>query len=176
MVPRRYLSANRIRLLRQAAAIKSGMEIKIRKARLSDAPVITDFNLRLALETEDLRLNPAHLAAGVIAVFRDPAKGIYYVAEADGEVAGQLMITYEWSDWRNGTIWWIQSVFVNEEFRGRKIFRRLYKHLESLARKREDVCTLRLYMMADNARARRAYRRLGMKETGYEVLEQDIRH
>jgi len=93
------------------------MELKIREAALSDAPVIADFNLRLADESEGLRLEPVTVQAGVTAELTDPTKGIYYVAEVEGAVVGQLMITYEWSDWRNGTIWWIQSVYVKPEFR-----------------------------------------------------------
>jgi len=105
----------------------------------------------------------------------DPTKGIYYVAEMEGAVVGQLMITYEWSDWRNGTIWWIQSVFVKPEFRRAGVFRSLFNHVRTLAQRREDVCTLRLYVYADNARARQSYERLGMSRTHYEIFELDVR-
>jgi GNAT superfamily N-acetyltransferase len=149
-------------------------EIKIRKAELSDAAVVTDFNVRLAAESEGLQLDPACVAAGVDAVLRDATKGIYFVAEAEGAVVGQLMITYEWSDWRNGTIWWLQSVFVREDFRRRQVFRKLFHHLERLAREQKDVCGLRLYMHGDNQRARQTYERLGMKATCYEVFELEI--
>ena len=104
-------------------------------------------------------------------MLKDPSKGLYYVAEVDDTVAGQVMITYEWSDWRNGNIWWLQSVYVKPEFRRQGIFRAVFKHLESQARQRDDVCGLRLYMHADNARARRSYEELGMKHTKYEVFE-----
>ncbi len=104
-------------------------------------------------------------------MLKDPAKGVYYVAEVNGVVAGQVMITYEWSDWRNGNIWWLQSVYVKPDCRRLGIFRALFKKLEDLARQREDVCGLRLYMHADNARARQSYERLGMKHTKYEVFE-----
>lgn len=154
--------------------IALAIEIKIRQAVMSDASVITDCNVRLAEETEGLRLDPGCVAAGVDAVLADPAKGIYYIAELAGVMAGQLMITYEWSDWRNGNLWWLQSVYVKEEFRGRKVFRAMFEHLEELASLRQDVCGLRLYMRADNTRARQAYERLGMKRTHYEVLELDL--
>jgi GNAT superfamily N-acetyltransferase len=125
----------------------------------------------LAAETENLRLDPDRVRTGVAALLKDPAKGLYYVAEVDGTVAGQVMITYEWSDWRNGNIWWLQSVYVKQEFRRRGVFGALFKHLEDLARQRPGVCGLRLYMHADNARARQSYERLGMKPTQYEVFE-----
>jgi len=133
--------------------------------------VITEFNLLLAMETEGLRLDPGCVKAGVTALLADPAKGIYYVAEVSGTIAGQLMITYEWSDWRNGNLWWIQSVYVRQDFRRRGVFGRLFKHLEMLARERKDVRSLRLYMHADNATARRSYEKLGMHQTKYEVFE-----
>src|SRR5689334_19875616 len=98
--------------------------MKIRKAISSDAPVITDFNLRLARESEALELDLGTVTQGVAALFKDPSKGIYFVAEtSETGMVGQLMITYEWSDWRNGTIWWIQSVYVKDEFRGAGVFK-----------------------------------------------------
>jgi GNAT superfamily N-acetyltransferase len=157
------------------AAYHAPIEINIRKAELRDAPVIADYNLRLALETEDLHLEPASVEAGVLALLKDAAKGYYYVAEVSGQVVGQLMITYEWSDWRNANIWWLQSVYVKLEFRRRGIFRALFSHLERLARNAPGVCGLRLYMHADNARARRSYLDLGMRQTKYEVFELDFR-
>ncbi len=141
---------------------------------MADAPVIAEFNLRLAAETEALRLDPERVRTGVAALLNDPSKGLYFVAEVDGSVAGQVMITYEWSDWRNGNIWWLQSVYVRQEFRRRGIFRALFRHLEALARQQEEVCGLRLYMHADNARARRSYEELGMKHTKYEVFELSV--
>ncbi len=128
----------------------------------------------LALETEALRLEQSCVEAGVSALLADPSKGIYYVAEVDGQIAGQLMITYEWSDWRNGNIWWLQSVYVKPEFRRRGIFRKLFAHLHTLARNTPEVCSLRLYMHADNSTARRSYEQLGMKPTKYEVFEMEF--
>ena len=151
------------------------MELKIREAALSDAPIIADFNVRLAEESEALRLDTAIVRTGVAAVLKDPAKGTYYVAVVEGAVAGQLMITYEWSDWRNGQIWWIQSVFVKPEFRRAGVFRALYNHVQTLARTRKDVCSLRLYVHAENTRASQSYERLGMTRTHYEIFELDLR-
>ena len=93
------------------------------------------------------------------------------MAEVDRDIVGQVMITYEWSDWRNGQIWWLQSVYVKKEFRQRGVFRALFNHLAQMASVRPDVCGLRLYMHAENARARQSYARLGMKHTKYEVFE-----
>jgi GNAT superfamily N-acetyltransferase len=148
--------------------------MRIRQAEPSDAAVITEFNIKLAKETEALALEPKCVAAGVAAVLKDESKGLYFLAEEDGEVAGQLMITYEWSDWRNGNLWWIQSVYVKEAFRQRGVFRALFAHLQQLARKQPDVRGLRLYMHADNQRARRSYERLGMSRTHYEIFELDL--
>ena len=132
---------------------------------------MADFNLRLAEETENLRLDPTCVSAGVAAVLADPTKGLYYLAEQDGQVLGQVMITYEWSDWRNGNIWWLQSVYVRPEYRNQGIFRMLFQHLCQLACGRTDVWGLRLYMHNENDRARRSYERLGMTRTQYEVFE-----
>jgi GNAT superfamily N-acetyltransferase len=147
------------------------IDINIRQATVHDAKVIADFNLRLALETEGLRLDPDCVLAGVTALLEDPAKGIYFVAEMNGAVAGQLMITYEWSDWRNGNLWWIQSVYVRQEFRRRGVFRQLFSHLEHLARERREVRGLRLYMHTSNSTARQSYAKLGMCDTHYQVFE-----
>src|SRR5262245_22647181 len=145
------------------------INITIRQAGLSDVAVIADFNLRLAQETEDLHLDPQCVAIGVAAILQDTSKGLYYIAEIDGAVAGQVMITYEWSDWRNGNLWWLQSVYVRKEFRQMGVFRALFQYLRDAARARQDVAGLRLYMHAENARARESYQRLGMKPTKYQV-------
>ncbi len=150
-------------------------DIAIRQAGPGDTPIVADFNLRLARETENLELDPAVVLPGVAAVLNDSAKGLYFVAEIDSSIAGQVMITYEWSDWRNGNLWWLQSVYVRPEFRGRGVFRALFRHLQELARKDPAVAGLRLYMHADNARARRSYEALGMRQTRYLVFEMDCR-
>ncbi|MGC3956922.1 MAG: GNAT family N-acetyltransferase [Verrucomicrobiota bacterium] len=149
--------------------------MKIRKARLADAPVITEFNTRLAWETEKLKLTPKTIQRGVRAVLKDASKGTYFVAEIDGTVIGQLMITHEWSDWRNGDIWWIQSVYVAPDFRQQGVFRHLFNHITKLARSRRDVCGLRLYVEKNNRRAYRTYERLGMRHTHYEIYETAFR-
>ena len=146
----------------------------MRPARLSDVSFIVNANARLAAETEGRRLSRARLQGGVKALLRDKNKGAYFIAEAGDEIAGQLLITREWSDWRNGHFWWIQSVYVVEKFRGQGVFRALFKHVHALARKQSDVCGLRLYMEAQNARARQAYERLGLKQTHYQVFEMDF--
>ncbi len=149
--------------------------MKIRKARVTDAAVIADFNSRLAWETEKFKLDPQTIQRGVRAVLRDAAKGIYFVTEHEGKVVGQLLITYEWSDWRNGNFWWIQSVYVAAEFRQSGVFRSLFAQIQKLAKARRDVCGLRLYVEKNNRRAQRAYERLGMKHAHYEVYETSFR-
>jgi GNAT superfamily N-acetyltransferase len=145
--------------------------MRIRLAIPADAPVITDFNIRLAKETEHVDLDVKTVTAGVGHLLNDSARGLYFIAEIAGRIAGQLCITYEWSDWRNGNFWWFQSVYVDAEFRGRGVFAALCAHVESLARRQPDVCGLRLYMEQDNTRARRAYHKLGLKQTHYQVFE-----
>ena len=149
--------------------------IVIRLSTPADAPAITEFNARLADETEHLQLDRARLRAGVDAVLGDTSKGVYWVAEAGGEIVGQLMITFEWSDWRNGVCWWIQSVYVRQDWRSRGVFKALYQHVHQLAKSRSDVCGLRLYVERDNKRARQTYERLGLRQTNYELYEVDFR-
>lgn len=153
--------------------------MKIRKATWKDAGVVADFNLNLAKESEGLRLDARTVGKGVRALLKDPAKGVYFLAEENsknppGQIVGQLMVTFEWSDWRNGTFWWIQSVYVPREFRGRGVFRSLYRHVLRLARKQGNVCGLRLYVEKENERALRAYEKLGMKETYYRIFDYPI--
>ncbi len=145
----------------------------IRQGRPADAPTIVEFNRRLALETEDKALDPAVLTAGVTAALADPTrKGPYYLA-VDGEtILGQLQITFEWSDWRNGWFWWFQSVYVVAEARKKGVFRSLYEHIVELARREADVVGLRLYVERDNHHAQKTYQRLGMEQTAYLLLEQ----
>ena len=161
-------------MLPSTSILRYSIDLTIRQADLSDAAVIAEFNLRLAEETEDLQLDPDCVAKGVAAILADPAKGLYYVAEVESEVVGQVMITYEWSDWRNGNLWWLQSVYVRKDLRRKGIFRALFKQLENLAGRRDDVCGLRLYMHSKNGRARNSYQQLGMKPTKYEVFEMEL--
>ena len=150
------------------------MNITIRPASESDTAVIAEFNGLMAQETEDKSLPDERVRKGVEAVLGDSAKGIYLLAEENAQVVGQLMITYEWSDWRNGSFWWIQSVYVRKENRGKGIFRALFDHVMKMAKARKDVCGVRLYVERHNQRAREAYEKLGMKKTAYRLYEIDF--
>jgi ribosomal protein S18 acetylase RimI-like enzyme len=150
------------------------MDVLIRRAMHADAERIARYNAAMARETEHLELDPERLLRGVEAVLADAARGFYLVAEAEGGVAGQMMITYEWSDWRNGVFWWIQSVYVEPSQRRRGIFRRLYQYALEQARAAGGVCGLRLYVEAGNEVARRTYEDLGMNRTVYEMFEVDF--
>ncbi|QEL15156.1 GNAT family N-acetyltransferase [Limnoglobus roseus] len=145
--------------------------LTIRPANLADAAVIAEYNRRLAWESEHVRLDEAVLLAGVTAGLEDPHKGFYTVAERGGEVVGQTLVTFEWSDWRNGWFWWIQSVYVREDARRGGVFRALYQHVQERATADPTVIGLRLYVEADNARAKQTYRSLGMTDTSYGLLE-----
>jgi GNAT superfamily N-acetyltransferase len=146
---------------------------QIRPARLSDRPTIAEFNRRLALETEGKVLDPAVLDRGVAHALADPDRLRYWVATDQGHdpIAGQAAITREWTDWRNGWLWWFQSVYVAEPFRGRGIFRALFEHIRNEARALPDVIGLRLYVEDSNHAAQATYRALGMKPGGYSVYE-----
>lgn len=147
------------------------MPLTIRDATPADAPIIADYNNRIASETENKLLDPGLLAAGVRALLEDPSKGKYWVAELDGEIVGQIMTTYEWSDWRNGMIWWIQSVYVHADHRRAGVFRALHQHVEALANNKPDVIGLRLCVEKDNARAIATYGSLGYSKTEYRVMQ-----
>ena len=149
-------------------------EIVVRVATPADAEFLVRGNAAMALETEGLVLDLLRLRAGVDAVFADPARGVYYVAEIAAGQAGQMLVTYEWSDWRNGNFWWIQSVWVEPEFRGMGVFRKLYAQVHALARANRDVCGLRLYVEDHNARAQATYERCGMKRTAYQMFSDDF--
>jgi len=144
--------------------------ITVRDATLDDLETIVRFNGELARESEGIRLDRATLRAGVRALLDDAAKGRYFIAERAGEVAGQLMTTYEWSDWRNGLFLWIQSVYVAPEQRRAGVFRSLYRHVERLALG-PGHCGLRLYVHDHNDGAKATYRRLGMVDGSYSVLQ-----
>jgi GNAT superfamily N-acetyltransferase len=145
-------------------------EITLRAARAGDRDAIVGFNAALALETEKLRLVPEVLSAGVAAVLADSSKGFYLVAERGGRIVGQLMVTLEWSDWRNGNWWWIQSVYVAPDARRQGVFRALYREIAARA-EQEGARGLRLYVERENARARATYLDLGMKHAKYELYE-----
>ncbi|HQR45198.1 MAG TPA: GNAT family N-acetyltransferase [Thermoanaerobaculia bacterium] len=144
----------------------------IRPAAAADAETIASFNEAMAVETEGKALDPATIRAGVGTLLSRPDLGLYLVAEEDGRVVGQLMITFEWSDWRNGVVWWIQSVYVRPECRGRGAYRALHAHVRSRALSDGGVRGLRLYVERENAAAQATYRRLGMRETSYRLFEE----
>jgi len=147
--------------------------ITIRRATFDDADRIVDFNTALAAETEGKTLDPRTIAAGVREALADPSRSLYFFAELEGEVIGQTMVTFEWSDWRNGFFWWIQSVYVDSRFRRRGVFRALHDHVRREARSRPNVCGLRLYVHHDNHRAMKTYAQLGMPQTEYLLCEED---
>ncbi len=145
--------------------------VSIRDATPDDREIIADFNRRMARETESRDLEPAIIGSGVAALLGDARKGRYWIATVDGRVAGQIMVTYEWSDWRNGMLWWIQSVYVHPDFRRMGVFTALYRHVERLARADREACGLRLYVEERNTRAQATYRSLGMADPRYNVME-----
>lgn len=149
--------------------------INIRPARPEDLDTLVDFNAAMALETEQLALDRSRLREGVAQLLGDRAKGQYRMAEREGVVVGALMLTREWSDWRCGDWWWIQSVYVRPEARRGGVFRALYESVEREARARTDVCGLRLYVERENARAQATYSALGMEETHYRLFEASTR-
>ncbi len=148
--------------------------IRIREGRPEDAPVLAEYNRRMALETENKELDSETVSRGVAQGLLQPDKCRYFVAESEGEVVGQAMVTCEWSDWRNGDLWWIQSVYVHPDHRRQGIFTRLFRHIESLAREAAGVCGLRLYVEEDNAVGQAVYKKLGMSHTGYQVYEREF--
>ncbi|MEM7209661.1 MAG: GNAT family N-acetyltransferase [Pseudomonadota bacterium] len=145
--------------------------MKVRRATIDDATAIAEFNIAMALETENKTLDSETINSGVKRVFSNDSLGFYLVAEIDGAVAGCLMITYEWSDWRDGLFWWIQSVYVAREFRCRGVFKALYRKVESLAREDSSNCGIRLYVEKDNVHAQNTYSSLGMTQTDYRMFE-----
>jgi ribosomal protein S18 acetylase RimI-like enzyme len=144
----------------------------IRRAESRDAPTIAAFNTAMARETEGKVLVPERVNAGVQRLLGDPSLGFYLVAESAGEVVGCLMVTNEWSDWRNGLFWWIQSVYIVPAARRTGVYRRLYDHIRRLAEADPGICGFRLYVEKDNTPAQRTYGSLGMSETDYLIYEE----
>jgi ribosomal protein S18 acetylase RimI-like enzyme len=148
--------------------------IQIREGRLEDAPIIAIYNQRMAKETEDKELDSEIVNNGVEQGLLQPDKCRYFVADAQSSVIGQAMVTYEWSDWRNGNLWWIQSVYVHPDHRRQGVFTKLYQHIETLARKDSTVRGLRLYVEEENAEGQAVYKKLGMSHAGYHVFEREF--
>ena len=150
--------------------------MEIRLAVPSDVDALVEFNQAMALETEGKRLNTEVLRAGVSAVFGDEKKGFYVVVEDNGIVAAGLMVTTEWSDWRNGWFWWIQSVYVRPEHRGGGLYGRMYEFVKELAAQAGDIRGFRLYVEKENERAQRVYEKLGMERTYYLMYEEETKN
>lgn len=152
--------------------------LSIRPARVADLDLLVEFSLALAEETEGRRLDRLRLRQGTQALFDEPARGFYLVAEAQDQpsptVVGQLMITFEWSDWRNATFWWIQSVYVHPDWRRRGVYRTMHRHVLREAKERTDVCGVRLYVEGENKGAQAAYERMGLSPSSYQIFESDF--
>lgn len=148
--------------------------VLVRKAEEKDAEAIVAFNVAMALETEGKVLDPSIVSAGVMGLLLNSAAGFYVVVEMGGSVSACLMITTEWSDWRNNTFWWIQSVYVHEDFRRRGLYRSLYNFVRDLAQQDGGVCGFRLYVERNNQKAQDTYLSLGMHETHYKIFEEKI--
>jgi len=148
--------------------------LTIRTADPSDVERLARFNERMAAETEDKDLDAETVRAGVRSMIETPNRGFYLLAERGGKVVGSLMITTEWSDWRNGTFWWIQSVYVRPVARRQGVYASLHSEVTSRAEAAGDVCGIRLYVEKDNQAARETYAALGMTETSYRMYEEDV--
>lgn len=147
------------------------MDISIREAAPADLEIICRYNAALAEESEAKSLDRGVLEAGVRAALDDPDRSRYFIAESGGQAIGQIMYTLEWSDWRNGWFWWLQSVYVAPEARGTGVFSALFGHVADRARRRDDVCGIRLYVEAENTHAQRVYSAMGLEMTSYQVME-----
>lgn len=145
--------------------------IIIRKAQATERDIIVDFQIRMAQETEDLGLDKATLTKGVQRLFDEPAKGTYWVVEYENEVVCSVMITIEWSDWRNGDVWWIQSLYVIDSFRGKGLFKKLYTFFREQVEANDDLKGIRLYVEKENTRAQKAYETVGMTKEHYDMYE-----
>jgi len=148
-------------------------KLLVREATIDDVRTIVEFNRQSAIETESRELDAAVLTMGVEQALAQPSLCRYFMAELRTQVVGQTMITYEWSDWRNGVFWWIQSVYVHPRYRGGGVFRALHDYISTLARAVPNVCGLRLYVDQHNQAAMATYQRLGMAPSGHHVYECD---
>jgi len=148
--------------------------MNIRVAISDDTDSLVEFNQAMALETEGKRLSADVLRPGVEAVFRDTNKGFYVVTESEGSIVGGLLITFEWSDWRNKWFWWIQSVFIRPEARGERVYSRMYEVVKRRAAEAGNVCGFRLYVENDNYHAQTVYEKLGMQASHYLMYEEEV--
>jgi len=148
--------------------------VKVSKAQKSDIPAIIQFNINMAMETENKKLDKQTVTSGVNKVFSSPSLGYYIIVKDSSGILGCLMITYEWSDWRNGLFWWIQSVYVKKEYRRKGVFRKMYNFIHEKAIS-DTTCTgIRLYVENNNSIAQSVYTNLGMVETHYKLFEEDF--
>ncbi|MEO6334113.1 MAG: GNAT family N-acetyltransferase [Pyrinomonadaceae bacterium] len=147
--------------------------MNIRLAERTDVDALVGFNRAMALETEGKRLEASVLRPGVAAVFDDVNKGFYVIADVEGIIAGGLLVTFEWSDWRNKWFWWIQSVYVLPDNRGQSVYRRMYEFVKDLAEERGNVCGFRLYVEKENEGAQKVYEKLGMHQSHYLAFEEE---
>jgi len=155
-------------------SLRASDRILIRRAKPSDVAIIARFNAAMGTETEGILLDRKRLNRGVRAILNDPRRGFYLLAELYGKVVGQMMITREWSDWRNGYFWWIQSVYVQPAYRKRGVYRALHESVVALGRRRKNVCGIRLYVDRHNTMAQKVYKKLGMKRSNYDMFEEDF--
>ena len=143
----------------------------LRKAISTDLEIIVHFQIAMAMETEGINLDFDIVSKGVNAVFKDPTKGNYYVAEENKQVIASLLTTFEWSDWRNGTVLWIQSVFVKPEHRGKGVFKAMYKNIQHMVMENHELKGIRLYAEKTNSNAHKVYEKLGMNANHYKLYE-----
>ena len=148
--------------------------LAVREARQDDVALMARWAQAMALETEGKSLDPAVLTRGIQRAFEDTNKGRYFVCEVEGRPAGMLMLTWEWSDWRDGWWWWIQSVYTDEDFRRRGVYRALYAHVLAQAQADPEVRGIRLYVERENVNAMRTYEDLGMLDAGYAMYEASL--
>jgi GNAT superfamily N-acetyltransferase len=148
--------------------------VTVREATPTDQGHIVGFQQRMALETEGKSLDVGLLELGVASVFQSRDKGFYLVAEADDQVVGSLLITYEWSDWRNANFWWVQSVYVDAPWRRRGVYRAMHAYIHGIANSRDDICGVRLYVERSNHVAQRTYDSMGMSRSHYDMYETDF--
>ncbi len=159
---------------REEPHLNAPTDVEVRPAHADDLSFIFHANREMARETEEKELDPTTLQNGVAAVLADDSLGFYLIAEFEGEPAGSLMVTQEWSDWRNGMFWWIQSVYVLPKFRGRRVYSALHHAVCDRARDAGGVCGVRLYVDRENEHARNVYKKMGMDVSNYDLMEIEL--